>query len=197
MRDIELLRTLQGTGKRFFTLADLEKVTGLGRESLYVYLNRLSRRGVIERAARGVYVIAGSGAGLESIAGQLYFPCYLSFESALSRFGILNLVPYAITFATTRKTKAVELLGRRVEYRKIKEELYFGFDLEDGYYIARPEKALLDLAYLASLGKASLPLEELDLAKLSQPVLADFARRFPARVIERLEDILQGNQGAT
>ncbi len=190
MRDVELLKALQNTGKRFFTLADLEKVAGLGRESLYVTLNRLSKRGTIERAARGVYVVPGSGARLEGIAGQLYFPCYLSFESALSRFGVLNLVPYAVTFATTRKTKAVDLLGRRVEYRKIKEELYFGFDLDDGHYAARPEKALLDLVYLATLGKASLPLEEPDIGRLSRPHLMDFARRFLSRVMKWLDDML-------
>ena len=190
MRDIELLRTLRETGKSFFTLADLEKITGLGRESLYVYLVRLRKRGVLERAARGVYVLPGSGIEVESMSGQLYFPCYLSFEAALSRFGVLNLVPYALTFATTRKTKSLQLLGRPVEYRNIKEELFFGFDLEDGYYIAKPEKAFLDLLYLAAYGKASLPLQELDMSNLSRPVLAEFSRGFPARVGKRLNGLL-------
>ncbi|NPV58446.1 MAG: hypothetical protein HPY75_02140 [Actinobacteria bacterium] len=190
MRDIELQRALRETGKSFFTIADLEKVTGLGRESLHVYLNRLWKRGAIERAARGVYVLPGSGISIERVAGQLYFPCYLSFESALSRSGVLNLVPYALTFATTRKTRSVELLGRLVEYRRIKEELFFGFDLEDGYYIAKQEKAFLDLVYLAAFGKASLPLQELDVSKLSLPVLMEFSRRYPARVVNKLEGLL-------
>jgi predicted transcriptional regulator of viral defense system len=188
MRDMELLRILQATGKDLFTLPDLEKVTGLDRQSLYVSLNRWIKRGTLERAMRGVYVVPGSGARLERIAGQVYFPCYLSFESALSRLGVLNLIPYSSTFATTRKTKMLDLLGRHVEYRHIKEDLYFGFDLADGYYIAKPEKAFLDLVYFATFGKASLPLEELDLNALSKAVLEEFAQKFPPRVRDKLDD---------
>ncbi|MDY6795073.1 MAG: type IV toxin-antitoxin system AbiEi family antitoxin domain-containing protein [Actinomycetota bacterium] len=190
MRDIEIMRALKATGKDFFTLADLEKVTGLDRESLYVSLNRLQKRGTIERAMKGIYVVPGSGARLERIAGQLYFPCYLSFESVLSRFGVLNLVPYSLSFATTRKTKTLAILGRQVDYRQVKEELYFGFDTDDGYYIAKPEKALLDLIYLATLGKASLPTEELDLAALSLLTLRDFTEKFPPMVEKRLDGML-------
>ena len=191
MRDIELVRALQSTGKDFFTLADLEKVIGLDRKSLHVSLNRLLKRGTIIRAMRGVYLIPGSGARVERIAGQLYFPCYLSFESALSRFGALNLVPYSLTFATPKKTKSLAILGRQVDYHQIKKELYFGFEPSDGYYIAFPEKALLDLIYLATLGKASLPEEEFAIEALSSSTLQNFAKRFPARVGKRLDDLLR------
>lgn len=190
MRDVELLKELQATGKDFFTLPDLEKVTGLERESLYVSLHRLVKRGTMQRAMKGIYVIPGSGARVERIAGQLYFPCYLSFESTLSRFGVLNLVPYSLTFATTNKTRALDLLGRRVDYRQIKEGLFFGFDTAGGYYIAKPEKALLDLIYFSTLGKASLPVEELDLKTLSPSTLRKFAGRFPPRVGARLQELL-------
>lgn len=190
MRDIELVRELHATGKAFFTLADLEKMTGLGRDSLYVALNRWLKRGVLERAKRGVYVVPGGGAGLEVIAGQLYFPSYLSYESALSRLGVLNLVPHSLTFATIRKTKAVEIIGRRVDYRRIKEELFFGFEPGDGFYIAGAEKALLDLLYMETLGKASLPLEEMDFGSLSRKTLEEYAGRFPPRVGKRLDRLL-------
>ncbi|MCG2817737.1 MAG: type IV toxin-antitoxin system AbiEi family antitoxin domain-containing protein [Actinomycetia bacterium] len=192
MRDIELVKELQTTEKVFFTLADLEKVTGLGRKSIYVALNRWLKRGVLERAGRGIYVLPGSGVRLEAIAGQLYFPCYLSFESALNRAGVLNMVPYSLTFATTRKTKRLSLLGRAVEYRQIKKELFFGFEAGDRLYIAEAEKALLDLVYMSTLGKASLPLDEMDLRPLSRQALRDYAERFPPRVAGKLDEILQG-----
>lgn len=187
MRGVDLIKELQATGKDFFTLPDIEKVTGLDRESLHVSLHRLAKRGAIQRAMRGIYVIPGSSPRVERIAGQLYFPCYLSFESALSRFGVLNLVPYSLTFATTNKTKTLDILERRVDYRQIQPDLFFGFDMEDGYYIAKPEKALLDLAYLSTLGKAVLPMEELELRGLSPSILNELAERFPARVREILD----------
>ena len=101
---MELLKNLRATPKAFFTISDLEKITGLDRNSLYVSLNRWVKRGVLERAAKNIYLVANEPVKLDAIAGQVYFPSYLSFEPALSRFGILNLVPYSLSFATTRKT---------------------------------------------------------------------------------------------
>lgn len=187
MKETEFLRSLRATSKAFFTVSDLQKVTGLERKSLYVSLNRWVDRGLLARAGRNIYIIAGERPSLEVIASQSYFPCYLSFETALSRFGILNLVPYSLSFATTRKTKSVVLSDRRVDYRHIKPELYFGFTQEQGFYLAEPEKALLDLIYLAAFGKASIPVDELDLRSLSDRTLRKYARRFPPRVIEALE----------
>jgi len=58
---------------------------------------------------------------VEKIAASLYMPNYLSFESSLSRYGILNLIPYTLTFATIRKTKRLTVEGRDVEFRQIKK----------------------------------------------------------------------------
>ncbi len=190
VRDIDLIKRLQVTGKSFFTIADLGKVTGLERESLYVALSRWIEKGVLERAARGIYVIPGAGTLPEFIAGQLYFPCYLGFESALSRLGILNLVPYALSFATPRKTKTLELSGRTVNYRQLKEELFFGFGLGEGYYIAEAEKALLDLVYMHVLGRSALPVQELNVKSLLRTRLREYARRFPPAVSIAVERML-------
>ena len=186
MRDTELIKTLRSIPKAFFTLSDLEKITGLDRKSLYVSLNRWVKKGVLERGGRNIYIMAGEPVRLEAVAGQSYFPCYLSFESALSLFGVLNLVPYSLSFATTRKTRSVTLLDRRVDYRHLKAQLYFGFTHEQGFYVAEPEKALLDLVYFASFGKTAIPSGEMDLRSLSRQTLEEYARRFPPRVIKAL-----------
>ena len=187
MRDTELLKNLRSIPKAFFTLSDLEKITGLDRKSLYVSLNRWVKKGVLTRAGRNMYVIAGEPVRLEAIAGQSYFPCYLSFESALSRFGVLNLVPYSLSFATTRKTKSATLLDRQVDYRHLLAGLYFGFTSEEGFSVAEPEKALLDLIDFGSFGKTTSPSEEMDLTSLSAQTLAEYSRRFPPRVTKALE----------
>lgn len=128
---------------------------------------------------------------MESLATHLYFPCYLSFESVLSRAGVISMIPYAVTFATTRKTKRTLILEQSVEFRKVREDLFFGFELADGYYIARPEKALLDSLYLAVSGKGPLPEEELDLSTLDLGLLREFAERFPPAVSRKLANVLR------
>jgi len=57
MKDWDLVERLKATGRGFYTVADMEKITGLDRPSLYVSLSRLSRRGVLRRAARNLYVL--------------------------------------------------------------------------------------------------------------------------------------------
>ncbi|MCE5328950.1 hypothetical protein LLG07_01235, partial [bacterium] len=52
---------------------------------------------------------------LEKTANELYYPPYLSFESSLSRYGILSQIPYDLTFATFRKSKRLLLMDREIE----------------------------------------------------------------------------------
>lgn len=189
MKAIELLKLLQRVNKPFYTIADLEKITSLPRESLYVALQRWEGGGIIERVTQGVYVPMGSNISLENVAAQLYIPNYLSFESALAKYGVLNLIPYTLTFATTRKTRRYTLRNQEIEFRQISAELFFGFEMKNGMYIALPEKAFLDEVYFVARGKTTLDFDEVDIKKLSSKTLKDYSKRFPAyvqRVIEKM-----------
>jgi predicted transcriptional regulator of viral defense system len=190
MKGIELLQTLQNMNKPFYTIADLEKITLLPRNSLYVALRRWEVGGIIERMAQGIYIPVGSNISLENVATQLYLPNYLSFESALAKYGILNLIPYTLTFATTRKTKKYTLRKQEVEFRQISFKLFFGYEMKDGMNIALPEKALLDQIYFVARGKATLDFEELDMKKLSIKTLKTFSKRFPTYAQKILGDLI-------
>jgi predicted transcriptional regulator of viral defense system len=190
MRITELIKSLERLNKPFYSIADLEKITRLSRKSLYVTLRRLVDKGILERIGPGVYRLFTSKASAEKIAALLYMPNYLSFESLLSRYGVLNLVPYSITFATTRKTKRITLLGRDIEYRQIKKGLFWGYEMKGGIYVAKPEKAFLDLVYLASKGIASLDLDELDTNKLASKKVKEFSKKFPMYTQEYLKKVI-------
>jgi len=179
MKVIELIKSLERLNKPFYSIADLEKITGLSRESLYVAVKRLVDRGILEKIGKGIYRLFTASAPIERIAASLYMPNYLSFESTLSRYGILILVPYTLTFATTRKTRRLTILGRDIEFRQLKKDLFWGYEMQGGIYVARPEKAFLDLVYLASKGMASLDLDEIDIEKLSITKVKKFSKRFP------------------
>src|SRR4030042_3037058 len=115
MKSIELLKILQKIKKPFYTIADLEKITDLPRNSLYVALKRWVAGGIIERVAQGIYLPMGNVISVENVASQLYVPNYLSFESALAKHGILNLIPYALTFATNRQTRKYIIRQQQVD----------------------------------------------------------------------------------
>ncbi|MDO9209196.1 MAG: hypothetical protein Q7V48_00360 [Deltaproteobacteria bacterium] len=155
MKGIELLKILRNLNKSFYSIGDLEKITGLSRNSLYIALKRWVESGVIERVAQGIYIPMGGSLSLENLAAQLYIPNYLSFESAMARHGILNLIPYTLSFATTRKTRKYTLQNQEVEFRQISPQLFFGYEMKSGLNIAYPEKAFLDEVYFMCRGKVS------------------------------------------
>jgi predicted transcriptional regulator of viral defense system len=190
MKGIELLKTLRRINKPFYTISDLEKVTDLSRDSLYVALKRWLAAGILERVAYGIYLPMESTVPLENVAAQFYVPNYLSFESALAKYGVLNLVPFTITFATPRKTRKYTLRKQEVEFRQISPGLFFGFEMGHGFYIATPEKAFLDEVYFAARGKTQLDLDEIDTRKLSMKDLNRLSKRFPGYVQKYVKKII-------
>lgn len=191
MKGLELIKTLQKINKPFYTIADLEKITSLPRNSLYVSLKRWESGGVIERVAQGIYIPMGGDISIENVTAQLYIPNYLSFEYALARHGILNLVPYILTFATTRKTKNYLLQKKRIEFRQISPKLFFGFEMKNGIYIASPEKAFLDQIYFVVRGKATLDIDELNIKKLSIKTLKNYSKPFPGYARSYMEKMIK------
>ena len=194
--DVELMKKLRNYHKSYLTVADLEKVLGLKRDSLYVTLNRLVKSGVLVRLAKNIYSLFTETVDTEKIAGELYFPSYLSFEQALSQYGILSQIPYTQTFATTRPTKKMIIAGAEVEYSHLKKELFFGYILKNGKNIAEKEKALLDQLYMVSMGKRSINIEELDLRGIDIGKLTEYAKKFPNFINPSL-DIVKKYIGTT
>lgn len=188
-KDTELIKKLRGFNKPYFNVADLEKVLNLKRDSLYVTLNRLVKSGVLVRLGKNIYSLFTESVDIEKIANELYFPSYLSFEQALSHYGILSQTPYTQTFATTRPTKKMVIAGLAVEFSHLKKELFFGFTLRNDKYIAEKEKALLDQFYMVSMGKRSINIEELDLRGIDIGKLDGYAKKFPNFINPSLDKV--------
>jgi predicted transcriptional regulator of viral defense system len=192
-KDSELIAKLMGFPKPYFTVADLEKILGLKRESLYVTLTRLVRAGILVRLRKNAYKLFLAETDVEKVANELYFPSYLSFESALSAYGILSQIPYTLTFATSRPSKRMVVRDTEVEYRHLKGDLFLGYTFEHGKYIATPEKALMDELYLMSRGKTKIDIEELDLREIDRSLLEEYASKFPgymSKLVTRVEDYI-------
>ena len=191
-RDMDLIKQLSRFAKPFWSVADLEKVLEYGtRKSLLVALHRLTASGILTRVRRGYYRLSARPADEAELANVLYRPSYLSFESALARHGILSQIPYAMTFATTRRSKRMTIGGREAEFRQIKKDLFFGYSLEGGLYVAEPEKALMDELYMMKRGRAAVTLEELDVDRLSKGRLRKSASRFPREIDAAITEYLR------
>lgn len=170
---------LKNYDKTFFTLNDLAVIFDAKEKSLKVALSRLVKNGKILRIRKNVYQLPDKVYDLRKTAWQLYPPCYLSFESALNECGILNQIPYVITFATTNKSKKMTLGQQEIEFRQIKKDLFFGYKTQNDLFVALPEKALADQIYFVSRGLANLNLRELDLSNVSIRKFKSFIKFYP------------------
>jgi len=188
---MEFLTRLKNIGKLYYSISDLIKVTGLARDSLYVALSRYVKKKVIIRLTAGIYILPEQYDRLETIANELYSPSYLSFESALSRYGIISQIPYSLTFATTRKSLRRSLAETHVEYRSIKAQLFTGYENNGSIFIATPEKAILDSLYLVSFGKSMTQLKNPGLKEVNIQKMKKLARIYPKRTQELMYRFLK------
>jgi predicted transcriptional regulator of viral defense system len=181
MQIIEIQRKLKQYNKKYFTFSDLEKILGQKKNVLKVTISRLVKKEVLFPIRKGIYILPENWSEIESIISQIYFPSYLSFDTALARYGILNQIPYVFSYASPKISKSFFLGQNRIEIRKIKKKLFFGYTLQKDLFIALPEKALLDQLYLVSFGKARLDFDELNLKELSKTKFLQFSKKFPLR----------------
>ena len=116
-------------------------------------ISRMKRCGELFSLTRGIYETSGNVPGY-CLAGAIFGPSYLSFDYALSVYGLIPEAVYTYTSATFDKKKAKELENHfgRFTFRDVPNKAYpFGIVIkeENGYLyrIATPEKALCDKLY--------------------------------------------------
>ncbi len=143
---------------------------------------------------RGLYILSSQWRKIQPsvlfMANFLVLPSYVSLEQALGFYGIIPEKVTVITSVTTKKTKIFKNLVGNFEYRSIKEDLFFGFkkeiDNNQEFFIALPEKALLDFFYLNNHFQGnfseleSLRLQNLEL--LNTKSLETYGLRYNKRV---------------
>jgi len=188
MKRQDLTSKVEALGKDFFSMKDLKKL--FPEEShLRISVKRMLDAGVIFQIAHGLYALKQENLDVEKIATRFYYPSYISFESALSKYDVINQGLYGLSLATTRHSKKVSLSGVDCEYSQIKPALFFGFDLLNGTYLAQPEKAFLDMVYLMTLGRRKGNTSEWHLDMLDKRKLAEYMAFFPKNVKKQIANM--------
>jgi len=134
-----------------FSIKDIEKV------DLSFHKQRLSewqKKDYVKKIRQGFYIFSDLQINekiLFTIANRIYEPSYISFEMALSIYGIIPEAVYGVTSATSQNTKNIKTPVGDFIYRHIQSDLMFGYELRehDGhhYQVAELEKAILDYLY--------------------------------------------------
>ena len=171
-------------------------------------LNRMVKKGDYIPIIKGLYETDGTVPGYV-LAGSIYGPSYLSFEFALSYYGLIPEAVYVFTSATyeKRKQKRYETPFGVFTYRDVPSNVYsdgIRFEREDAYFyqIASPEKALCDKLYtmppvsnkkeLRLLLFEDLRIDEQEFEKLSIEVIRQIGSEYNCTNVKMLVKLLKG-----
>jgi hypothetical protein len=174
---------------RLFRKQDVEKLTPHSA----VFLSRAVQKGLIHRLNRGNYVnsFLYGFPRVEEVACFLRPPSYITGEWALNFHGISLQSPSVCTAATLSsavgRERRIEYQEVSIEFSRISQSLFFGFTLIDRFYMATPEKALLDTLHL----RKRLPTpDELELEGIHMDSLQEMGAKFPSTVSKRIATLM-------
>jgi len=164
-----------------FRKQDAEKLT----PHTGTFLSRAVKKGLIYRINRGNYInsfLCGLP-GVEEAACFLKPPAYISCEWALNYHGVTLQSPMVCTVVTLSasvgKKRNIQYQGITIEFSRITPSLFFGFTYRDRFYMASPEKAILDTLYYRGM----IPVQdELELDNVDFNLLSKMARRYPLSI---------------
>lgn len=175
--------TLIKLGISVFSVHEFTKIFKIEPSLARSFLLRNSKKqnSHILKLKRGIYFFSLNPVSELEIANKLCQPSYVSFETALSHYHIIPETVYAITSATTKRSKEIITQEKVFSYYKIKKALYFGstplkFN-NKVILIADAEKALLDYLYLLSLRKGVIN-SRLDLSRINKEKLWSYLAHF-------------------
>lgn len=177
---LRILQRASREGGKILSLGSLSRVTGLSAPSVRRAFLRLTEKRVVARVGPQLYVSQLTPPSLEEVAMVLCRPCYISFETALSKYGILSQSPQVVTCATRRKPKRIHTPMGEIASRHLAPRLFWGYRESEGILWAEPEKALLDWIYWKSKVEGKIPdLEELHLDETNLSQLNAWAGKYP------------------
>lgn len=157
-------------------------------------ISKLVKSGEIMRLKKGFYTFSQMylqrPRDFITIANTLYAPSYVSFDYALSFYGMIPERVSEVTSATSKNPKLFETPIGRFSYKKISLEAYtIGVDWiydekEGGKFIATPEKALCDkIRYDRGIGTLT---QSQMLKYLQYDLRIDITQQLDAKLIEEI-----------
>jgi predicted transcriptional regulator of viral defense system len=165
-------------------------------------LSRWKRAGKIYQLRRGLYCLAPPFQKVTPhpflVANRMVPASYVSLQSALAYFGMIpEYVPITTSVTTGRPAHWETPLGN-FDFRHVQVDFFYGYHMTDlsekqQAFIARPEKALLDLIYLQAGSDSLEYLVELRLGNLNRldwEALERLARRIEKPKLTRAVELI-------
>lgn len=193
LKPIYVQQYLQAKGAQLFSPLDFQRIFGVSLRATQEFIKDHCGD-IFLKVRNGLYALRIDQPGDETIANRLYAPSYISFEYALSRYGIIPESVYTITSATTRITREFIVNNKSFTYSHIKKQAYRGYKTENigstTVLMAEPEKALVDYLYFVDLKRKNLN-ERFSVRKINKKIAMEYAKFFDRKsLIDLVKEIL-------
>jgi len=146
----DYLTTLLRSKNTIFKFKDLTLVwKEENKEKVKKRIHRYIKSGKMNSIRRGIYS-KDNDYNKDELATKIYIPSYISLETVLGRSDVIFQY-YKSIFVVSYLSREVVIDGQKYIYKKIKDDILnnqSGIKHEDGYSIATPERAFLDILYL-------------------------------------------------
>ena len=172
-------------GQKRVTTRAAAQLAGLSIPAASMALRRLAADGLSTPLKKGNWMVGATPAkpgALVTAAAEPYL-AYLSGWSALRLHDRIQQIPQIQFAVTLGRPGEVEMPGGRIALHRIKPELFGGYayDARVEGFVASPEKAMFDLAYLTAMNRSRVSghLPETDLQGLRWREVQTWLRRIP------------------
>lgn len=181
LKSHEVEAKLVSLGKRIFAPRDLMVIFGASRRAVDAFTSYNVKKGFLVRLKNGLFALGRDLPGEFCIANNVYYPSYVSLETALSYYNLIPEIIYPVISVTTITTREFKIQNRMFIYHKIKKQAFGGFITKkigrESVYIATPEKGIVDFLYFVFLGKKQFN-DRLEVRNLSRDKVNEYARMF-------------------
>lgn len=180
---VDILRKAGREEWGVMSLVALSRLSGLRDFTLRKAILRIEEKGMIERVGPSLYLNRFGRTTLEDMAMVLGKPCYISFESALSHYGIVSQEPFVLTCATTCKPRRKSTPLGDIVFRHIAQKRFWGYVANGSILWAEPEKAFLDWLYWSNKTQGIFPdLDEINWEEMNKKKIFSYSKKFPGSI---------------
>ena len=196
MRALEVIEFARN--RPLITGNDLSKEFNVSRSYALIFLERLFKKGFIERVEKGRYTCISDAI---VIANHIIYPSYISFFTAASIKGYTEQIPRTIQLATTFHKRDITFHENVIQFIALPPWGFYGYSKQrrDSFttFIVDDEKLVIDILLRPkTVGNFEEIIEIIKNAKIEEKKMMEFVRRIKnLSLLKRLGYILEKHRG--
>jgi len=153
LQDIKLITKNAQEMRRVFLNSDLSVLLNSSGKQLYDRIQYLIQAEVLQKGIRGVYLTEGWE--LKDVAARINPESYITGPTILAEQLMIGTIPQKKLYCVKKGSpRTYTIKDKMIQFHSLQPALYFGYEVQEGYRKALPEKALLDTLYFYLRGES-------------------------------------------